>query len=164
MIFVGIDGGLNGAIVAINETGNILVRKTMPIVKGKGRSEYDIPEIIKIFKELKATNVELIAGLEKAQVSPIISKNSAFSMGYCNGMFQGILSALNISYMVFRAIDWQKDILQGINGTDTKQRSIMWCKRRYPEQDWRATSRSINDHDGLCDATGIANYVQRKTK
>jgi hypothetical protein len=162
VIYIGIDGGLNGAIVCINETGNILVKRIMPIIKGKGRSEYDIPEIIKIFNELKSTNIELIAGLEKAQVSPIISKNSAFSMGYCNGMFQGILSALNIPFRIFRAAEWQKEILAGINGTDTKMRSIMWCERRFSNESWKATGRCINDSDGLTDACCIAFYTKLK--
>lgn len=164
MIFVGVDGGLSGGIIVLDNDGNIIKKIVMPVIKGKeSKTQYDIQAIKNILVALKNSNADtIVAGLEKAQVSHIGGKSSMFSKGFCYGMFQGLLTATEISYQIFRPQDWQKQVLAGIPGTDTKQRSIMWCKMKYPAEDWRATQRSINDHDGLCDACCIANYVRAK--
>jgi hypothetical protein len=163
MIFVGIDNGLNGAIVAIDSDAKVLHRIKMPVLKGKkARTEYDIPLIRDSLLAMQKQYGDMLVGLEKAQVTPVAGKNAAFGMGYCYGMMQGLLTAMAIPFQVFRAQDWQKEVLMGINGDDTKQRSIIYCKRKYPLVDWRATERSINDHDGLTDACCIANYVRMK--
>lgn len=167
-IYVGIDNGLDGAIVAIDDAGKIVVRHTMPVIKGaKSRREYDMQQITTMLSNIQqfafsSGQLPVVVGLEKAQVTHIAGKNSCFMMGYCYGMMQGILNSMKISYVVFRAVDWQKEIFNGMSGTDTKQKSIIYAKRKYPEQDWRKSDRSTNEHDGLTDALCIANYLKIK--
>jgi len=164
MISIGIDNGLIGSIVAIDKNNDIVNKYTMPIIKGKGsRKEYDIPAIIAIFKTIieysNMVNDNIIVILEKAQVSPIAGKNSCFMMGYCFGMMQGILSSLNMPFKIVHAKTWQKEVLRDINGTDTKQRSILFCKRMFPLEGW-TVGKSKKEHDGLTDATCIAYFGQ----
>lgn len=156
MIFLGIDNGLKGAIVAIKDN-KIILERTMPIIKGD-RNEYDMREIINILLEQKSRGDSLLAILEKAQITPVAGKNSCFSMGFCFGMMQGILTALEIPYKVVHAKTWQKEVLRDINGSDTKQRSILFCKRMFPKEDWRESDRCKKDHDGLCDAACLAYF------
>ena len=163
MMSVGIDNGLNGAIVVLDDNNKQIVHKfVMPIIKGtKSRKEYDIQQIVTIFKgiieDAKSINESIIVVLEKAQISPIAGKNSCFSMGYCFGMMQGILSSLKLSYKVVHAKTWQKEILRDMNGSDTKQRSIMFCKRMFPSEEWKIGKQS-KEHDGLTDATCMAYF------
>ena len=125
--------------------------------------EYDIQRIINILKTVKKDadkqNQKIFAVLEKTLILPISGRISIFSTGFCFGMFQGILSTLEIPYQVARPQDWQKEILRGMNLKDTKQMSILWCKRKYPSEKWTATDRSTKDHDGLCDAVCMAHYA-----
>jgi hypothetical protein len=156
MIYVGIDNGLMGGLVAIQDS-KIIFKQQMPIIKGD-RSEYDIQEIIKFFSAIKSLDTKMVVVLEKAQVSPIAGKNSCFGMGFCFGMMQGILTAMEISYKVVHAKTWQKKVLMDINGEDTKQRSVLFCKRMFPNEDWKISERSSKMHDGLTDATCMAYY------
>lgn len=165
MIFVGIDNGLAGGIVAIKE-GKILLKRVMPIIKGD-RNEYDIAEIINIFIELtgqKYPNDDILVILEKAQITPIAGKNSCFSMGYCFGMMQGLLTALNIPFRIVHAKTWQKEVLRDINGNDTKQRSIIFCQRMFPNEDFKATDKCTKVHDGLTDACCMAYFGENFRK
>jgi hypothetical protein len=166
MIYVGIDGGLKGAVVAIDSEGKLIYKMIMPVLKSSSsRTEYDIPVICNIFKnfivEYGLDNI--VVGLERAQITYLSGKNSCFGMGYYYGMLQGILTALGISYQVFRAVDWQKEILKGIAGDDPKQKSIIWCKRKYPNESFKATERCTKDHDGTTDALCIATYLKVKS-
>lgn len=165
MLFAGIDGGQNGAIVVIDNNNAIIYKTIMPVIKSnEARTEYDVSAIKNIFKNFVIEyGVEnIVAGIEKVQITPISGKNAVASMYFCYGLFQGVLSALGISYRVFRAKDWQKEILSGINGSDTKQRSIIFCKRKYPNESWKRTERCENDSDGLTDACCIANFLRLK--
>lgn len=157
MIFVGIDNGLMGGISAI-ENGELKLVKKMPVIKGgKGqRTQYDIQEIVETLRQLSCMG-KLSVVLEKAQVTPIAGKNSCFSMGFCMGMMQGILESMKIPYQLIPARQWQNEVLKGMAG-DTKAKSILWCKRRFPNQDWIMSPRSKKENDGLCDATCMAYY------
>jgi hypothetical protein len=55
---------------------------------------------------------------------------------------------------------WQKEIFKGLNAADTKQVSIMFCKRKYPSVDFGKYGKPFID--GLTDATCIALYGKRK--
>lgn len=156
---IGIDGGKKGAIVVLDNEGNIVQKWIMPMIKGK-KPEYDIVGISCIFDSLKKDNsLDLMKViLEQPLILPINGRIGVASTHFCYGIFQGILTAMNISYEVVRAKDWQKVVLRGLNLKDTKQASIMWCKRKYPKVDFRATERSKKDSDGICDATCMAYY------
>ncbi len=165
MVYIGIDNGLDGGIVVLDKHNNILLKQTMPTIKGKGsKREYDIVEIVKVLNHCKQLAEEhgspANVVLEKAFVIPISGKKALFTTGLCYGMFQGILSSLKLPYEVVAPKSWQKEIFLGMMGKDAKQKSIVWCKRKFPETDWRATERCKKDHDGLCDATCMAYYAK----
>lgn len=157
MIFVGVDGGKKGGIVVLSDKGNIIMQSIMPIHKGK-KAEYDIAGISDIFKRLKEEHSKVNVFLEKALILPVSGRISIASTSFCNGVIQGVLTALNISYQIISSKEWQKEVLKGLNQTDTKQASIMFCQRKFPDADFRATTRAVKVSDGLTDATCIAYY------
>jgi hypothetical protein len=52
-------------------------------------------------------------------------------------------------------------MLEGTQGDDTKQRSIIAAKRLFPEVSLRRTERSRKDDDGISDAILLAEYGRR---
>jgi Holliday junction resolvasome RuvABC endonuclease subunit len=160
MLIIGIDNGLKGGIVVIDNNQKIIKKYIMPIIQGE-RNVYDISEIVKIFNEIKYLcefkKVNCIAILEKAHARFVSGKAQCFSTGYCYGVIQGILSSFNIPYKIVSPQQWQKYILKDTNG-DTKQQSILYVTKLYPNENWKESDRCKKYHDGLTDACCLALY------
>lgn len=156
ILFVGIDNGLSGGIVVINEKQEVIQTHVMPVIKSESTT-FDIVAISKIFDNLKQLGYPIFVTLEKAHVRPIQGIRSAFTTGYCFGMFQGLLSAYGISYEVANPSIWMKKVFEGNNTTD-KKASIQWVLKKWPQGKWKQSERSTKYHDGLTDAAAIAYY------
>lgn len=159
--FLGIDGGLGGAIALLRDD-SIIKKWITPIYDSGEKREYDMRKILDILLEAAITaqhnDEKILYLLEKAQPTPIGGKMQMFSLGFSFGMFQGILISLRVPFQIVRARDWQKEVLRGLSASDTKEASILFASRRWPSEDWRATPRCKNLHDGLTDAANIAYY------
>lgn len=161
-VFVGIDNGLNGGIVVIDDCQVVLYKWVMPTIKVKGKNEYDVNEVVDIFVRLKSKHdSNIYVALEQAHVRPVSGKRACFTTGGGYYLIKGILSCLSISYEIVPPRKWQKELLSGL-GTDTKQASILYCKQKWPSVDWSPTERSTKAHDGLCDAGCLAIYSFRR--
>ena len=153
MLYVGIDNGLSGGIVGINEHQKVAFKYIMPTIKSSGKTEYNVQEIDNIFKchLMDICNVKVV--LEKAHTRPVQGIRSAFTTGFGFGLMQGLLESNKISYEIVSPQEWMKEL--GINSKDEKG-SIKYCQRMFPQEDFRATDRCKIQHDGLTDATCIA--------
>lgn len=160
MWYIGIDNGLNGGIVCIDNEQKIVWKKTMPVIKDKGKTEYSIYEIIKLFEEVVVPE-KVKVHLEKAYVRPISGKRACFMNGYGYGLIQGILESLNLSYEIVTPQTWMKNL--EINSKNGKG-SILFCQRKWPKEKWCATERSKKPHDGLTDAACLALYCYRMNR
>jgi len=158
MLYVGIDNGLNGGIVVINEKQEVVLKIVMPTIKCKGKTEYDVNSITELFDDWFGTNV-CFAVLEKAHVRPISGKRACFMNGFGYGLLQGLLN--NISYEIISPQVWMKEL--GINSKDEKG-SIKYCLKKYPKERWTATERCKKYHDGLTDAACMAVYCYRRNR
>ena len=162
-VYVGIDGGLKGGIVVLTDRCEVLRKWIMPIINGD-KVEFDIVTLNKIFDEIKLLYGDsIIIGLEKAHTRPVQGIRAAFTTGYCLGLFQGVLTSKGLGYEVINPSVWMKKIFVGIN-SDDKKVSVMYCQRKWPSIDWRATERSSKIFDGLTDAACIAYYMYLKDK
>jgi|SRR3989304_287274 len=164
-LYIGVDGGLGGGLVAINDKQDVVFNHTMPVIRGK-KTEFDIQNIFNNIKSIinLANNEKIFVSLEKAHVRPISGKRACFMTGYGFGLIQGILGGLNVSYEIVDPKVWQKDIFVGMTYEDTKQASISFCKKKWPNISWTATERSIKAHDGMTDAACIALYCYRRNR
>ena len=157
-LYLAIDNGFEGAIVSLRND-KILHKYLMPILNStKTKREYDFQEIARIFREVKRDYKDIFVVLEKAMIIPISGRNSVASTHLCFGMFQGILSALKIPYIIVHPKVWQKRIFQGLNRKDSKLASITYATRIFPDEDFKKTSRCKKLHDGLTDAVCMAKY------
>jgi len=161
--YLGIDVGLNGGIVVIDETQKIIYKKIIPTIKSKGHTEYNVNEIVDMFERL---NGSLISScwhviLEKEHARPISGKRASFMLGFGYGLMQGILESLHISYEIVSPQDWMKEL--NINSKDEKG-SIKYCQRMFPKEDFKATDRCTVIHDGLTDSCAMAVCCLRRNK
>lgn len=157
-IFLGIDCGLQGGIAVFGDTVEIY---SIPIVTEKKeksiKRKYDIKAIKDIFLKYWSTKESIHVFIEKTQAFPGQGGVSMWSIGFGDGMYQGILTALQIPYEVVHPKKWQKEF--SISGK-TKSLSFEVANRLYPHL--KLTTERGKILDGLCDALLIAEYGKRK--
>jgi|WetSurMetagenome_2_1015567.scaffolds.fasta_scaffold292108_2 hypothetical protein len=164
--YCGIDNGLKGGIAIIDEKQDIIFKTPMYIISGKDGDYYDIPRIKSLLGKYPP---DIKIALERAFVKLVkiggkwaASPKAMFTNGTNYGIIQGLLTGMGLSYEIIDPKIWQKKLFEGMPHDDTKQASIMYCKRKYPNIDFRASERCINDHDGITDAVCLANFLSLK--
>lgn len=163
MIYVGIDGGLHGAVCVLNEFGEVEQVFDMPILKLK-KDEFDIQGIISIFEKIKILSKgdKIVVALEKAHVRPVQGIRAAFTTGYGLGILEGVLSCMNLSYEIVNPVTWQKIVFEGNYNKEIKKYSTIWAVRKSPEIDWKDGSKNIKD--GRTDSYAISYFLYLKNK
>ncbi len=158
-IFIGIDPGLDGALVAIDGCGLVVCIKDTPTVsvkKGKGQKRvYVDGDMVGVLEVLNSHNHVVMVGIENVHAMPKQGVTSMFSMGYGFGLWSGILSALKLPYERIEPVVWKKTI-GGLVGED-KGQSIIIARRLFPG----ASLDRKKDH-GRADALLIAECMRRK--
>lgn len=153
-LVIGIDGGLNGALCVMHDN-KIIEKMVMPTVQlTASKNEYDYHAIVEILQKYPDADVVL----EKAHAMPMLGTVQAFRFGLCYGAMIGILVSLKMRYHIVHAKSWQGKLFKDQPSGNTKAASAIIAKRLFPAEDFRATSRSKNIHDGLTDCTLIAYY------
>lgn len=156
-LYIGIDNGLCGAIVGIDEEFKIVQKYLMPTVNsGKGK-EFDCAGINKLFRFL-AENFEIKAVLEASWPRQISGKRQCFKTGEGFGIMKMALAASGVQYIIVSPSKWMNKICEGITAKEKKQKSILFCKQMFPTSNFKASDRCKKDHDGLTDATCMAAY------
>lgn len=174
MISIGIDGGKKGAIVSMDCYYGYVKISPMPLITStKGRDEYDVGGIVSFLKHCKALKLpsgaptppgSIFVTLERAVPMPPRMPGGSlaqFNRGVQRG-FEWLLMALEIPFTAVPAQTWQKEMLVGTPGTDTKQRSILAAQRLFPSVDLRRTERSKKPDHNFADALLLAEYGRRK--
>lgn len=157
--FLGIDNGLQGAVVRIGRLGLLTYYDdyTVKVKKGKSRKiVYDLSKIEGIVSNLPPC----VAFLEKAQAFPNQGSVSNFSTGFGFALWQMALTIKKIPFQIISPKEWQKEF--GIVGSkgDTKNQAYIIAKRLYPYAVLKTERNRILD--GRCDALLMAEYGRRK--
>lgn len=140
MIYMGIDPGKRGA-VACEIDGCWEWRKWTD----------SLPDMVEYLSGIKGHG-QIFCAIEKAGVrqGQGLVSSSKFMWNY--GVWQGMLSALFIPYIIVTPQKWQSQVLDS-NGGTTKERSIDMCSRLY--------GLSLKkSEDGVADAINIARYAK----
>lgn len=159
MIHLGIDPGKTGGIVALEDHGGVLWAQAMPVVVGRGRSEYDLRALVNRLPLIGQTR----ATMERGQPMPASMGGGVanFQRGYGRGIFEGIFAALQIPYTLASPRQWQTEMLRGIEGSDTKQRALIACGRLWPSISL-VLEGCRKPHQGIADAMLIAEWGRRQ--
>lgn len=162
MIFVGVDPGKDGGIVMLDADANIVEKHKIPLLKsGKGKNEYDIPEIVHIVRTFGS---ESVFTLEKSQPMPMSGISAQFHRGFSSGVWQGIFVSLGVRYQLVGPLRWQRAMLTDVNTEDPKQASVLVANRYWPKEDWRRSEKARVPDNGLTDAALIGMYGMRVWK
>lgn len=159
MLICGIDPGLKGGITIIDHDGKMVEMIVMPIVA----NETDAHGVAKFLKKYD-TAIGWIF-IEHAQSMPKQSVSAMFNYGTSFGKLIGVSAALGIRYMLVKPQRWQEQMLLGTDTSlDTKKRGFLACTRIFPGSSFQVCEGRANAakfHDGLTDATLIAEYGRR---
>lgn len=177
MLIIGIDVGKNGAMVVMNSKGSLLYKTLFPKIK----NEYDLNEFANIVRYIKSKAKNgIICYIEKIHAIQGSAAGATFSFGESFMMPKAIMAALEIPYVLVPPQTWQEVIFDGITKirkqstgktksgkpklgrVDTKAMALIAFKQLYPKLNGLATERSKEPHDGIVDATHIAEYGRRK--
>lgn len=169
MYIVGIDPGLHGAIVGIyhqpyykENEGKVRFIDDMPTVsirKGKKtKSEYDVKALRDLIMTFCGSGY--IVFIEKTQTLPHGMRSQAsYGLGYCQGLFEGMLTLRNIKYELVSPKDWQKHFGITKNKGNSKAQSYKIASHLFPEA--VLTGPRGGKLDGRSDALLIAEWGRR---
>lgn len=151
MIYIGIDPGAKGALVAI-KNGKVFYKS----VFSKDIYRHVVSSCSKIDKT--------VAVVEKVHAMPSQGVTSMFSFGENFGWIQGLLDAYGIPFVLVPPQTWKKKYgLIADKGTDKKvikQNSIERAKTLFPGVSLLASSRCKVESDGLAEALLIADFCR----
>lgn len=144
MNILGLDNGLSGCL-AFYDCAELMLYDT-PVFDGDKKT-LDLQRI-KALLELEQPDV---AYIEKLTPLPKISGVSGFSMGVSEGAFLGLLTALNIPYVMVRPAVWKKFF----NCPADKDAARKRASELLPQfsHNW-----PLKKHDGRAEASLIALY------
>lgn len=171
IISVGIDNGLNGAVVAIDEGFKVLGWWDCPISEsttkksGKPRTHREfsprgmkdiLEEIVGVWP--RGAKCPVRVWLEVAQAMPKQGLSSTFKTGKGAGLWEGIVVGMGLSYDVVHPRTWTKVALADVPRGDPKQRSFIKCQRLFPDIPLTKPNGRVLSMDGRSDASLIAYY------
>ena len=155
-ILIGIDPGLSGAVAAIN-AGSLEPLEVVdtPVITSEGKRLYDIGGMADVIRHMSLFG-DAVVILEQAQAMPGQGVLSTFSTGRGFGIWEGVLSALDVPYRTVRPSVWTKKVLAGTPG-EGKARSIQFALRMFPGAEITPKG-SHKPRDGRADALCLAYY------
>ena len=147
---LGVDPGLNGGMVLINESKEVLAKTTFPKSNG-------VLNCIEISTWLKDKCIDHVY-LEHVHALPLVGAGSSFKFGMVFGQIRAILSLSGRGYTLVSPRRWQTIIGANLKHLRPKERALLKAQELFEKYDLRKSPRSKVWHDGLVDAALIAYY------
>lgn len=124
-IFIGIDPGASGAIAAIYPDGNSFTVEYDSLIKSR--------DILRCLKN-KTVKILCVVELVGGYIGTPQPGSRMFSFGRNFGNWEGLLSALQIQYILIRPQEWQKSIqgLSGLKGPERKRALRDYAAQQFP--------------------------------
>ena len=169
-VIIGADPGKAGAFAFISEDGTPLeLHETPVITSAKGKPEYDERAI----RQLLLHVGDALVAYEALQTLPprMGGGIANFQRGLAVGLLRGLCAGLALRSVAYRPQAWQKEMLAGAIGEDTKQRSLIVAGRLFPGVCLVCLQvggthgdhgRKTKPRDGAADALLIAEYARRR--
>lgn len=158
-LMVGVDPGKQGGIAEIERGVPALL--AMPLVPArKGVGDYDLGAIARLVEGWRERHAFVTVERLDALPPRLGGSKANHARGQALG-WAWALSAAGVAFQLVRPQTWQRVMLAGVAGSDTKQRAIIAAQRLFPGVDLRQTPRCRVAHDGYADALLLASYGQR---
>lgn len=162
MIYLGIDPGLTGAMVALNRHGEVVFAKHFEPNVEKQFDAHLFSDWITELRCIDAATNRILAAVEKVHAFPGQGVSSTFKFGCTYGKILGVLAAKLIPYELISPVEWCGVMLAGEDKEQGKNRARLVAQRLFPEVNLKVKKRAIMPHSGLADAILIAEYLRRK--
>ncbi len=176
-MYIGIDPGIKGAISVLDSEGRLLESNIFPTVKeksktGRNMSRTDINGLSRLFHRL-AQNPPYRIMIEKPILMPGQNVSSTFNNGKSHGI---VLTLLEVHFPdtqvdTVSCKDWQDDLIDNRTIIESKIRrdrrkqlkldSIAKAIELFPDADFKKSSKSKIDSDGMTDSALIAYYCYK---
>lgn len=162
-IYIGIDNGLSGAVVSINQDTTLTSYADTPTIdmkKGKGKKqEFVVREMRKCLVDIITnTSAEIWVILEAAQAMPKQGLSSTFTTGRGAGLWEGLVVGLDLKYDIIHPKTWTKTVLHDLPAGDPKRRSMIKSQRIFPNLPLTKPNGTVLSMDGRSDAALLAYY------
>jgi hypothetical protein len=164
MIYLGIDNGLTGALVALSDVSSVApIRMDIMPVRKKAKGNEVNGELVLAFIESLHCDVRC----DLTVILEIPGKHSPGAQALCSmwdsfGVLRAICEVKGIRHHRITPQQWQKVMLPGCEKGNTKPFALSVARRLWPSESWLATPRSSTPHSGLIDAALIAEYARTK--
>lgn len=158
MIYIGIDNGLSGALVALSDhPGPPIAVLVMPRTKWRKRNEVDIITVHIWLSDVTGGN---LSNAEYLIEEPNNSRtaSTAYSVASSFHSFRGFFNAKCLPFTRITPQSWQRAMLGKVPTGETKIAALKKAQEIWPSESWRASRRCTKPHAGLVDASLIAEY------
>lgn len=159
MIYLGIDNGVSGGLVALSDASQIVAMLPMPCQKARKGNEIEIKAVWDWIDALDARE-KITTIIEEPGGSK--SSKAATSMAGSFHSLRCLCVLKNLRWHRVTPQSWQKEMLQGCKAGETKPRALAEARQLWPGESFLASPRCKVAHDGLIDAALIAEYARRK--
>jgi len=150
--FIGIDPGTTGAVVILNERGDVEVASLMPIRRVGKRNEVDAAKLA----QMVASDIDSRAAVESVTAFGM-GRTSAFTFGKNLGSVHAVLDVLGIPTMRVLPRLWQEVFWCKGDVEDTKAAAVGCVSQGWPSL---AKSLKLKKNQGIADATLIAEWLR----
>ena len=164
MIYLGIDNGLTGGLVALSDVAGVapIFLHVMPTRNKSKGNEVNADLVLACIESLHCdVRTDLTVILETP------GKHSPGAQALCSmwdsfGVLRAICEVKGIRHHRITPQTWQKVMLPGCEKGNTKPFALSVARRLWPAETWLASPRCTTPHDGLIDAALIAEYGRIK--
>ena len=155
-IIIGIDNGLNGALVALSDHPGPPIHFAVMPTRGKSKGNEVNAELVWCF--LDSWDRDCITVILETPGKHSPGAQALCSMWDSYGAIRGVLESRGIRHVRITPQAWQKVMLPGCAKGDTKPAALAKARQLWPGEDWLASPRCTKPHDGMIDAALIAEY------
>jgi len=162
VIYIGIDNGLTGALVALSTLpGPPLDMLTMPTRNKAKGNEVDAYRTMLWLSSVCNGDFNRITVILETPGKHSPGAQALCSMWDSYGAIRSVLECKAIRHHRIAPQKWQKFLLTGCVKGDTKPAALAMAQRIWPTESWLASTRCKVPHSGLIDAALIAEYGRR---
>jgi hypothetical protein len=165
-VFCGIDPGLQGAVAAIDDKGNVLFLEDTPVIRvmrGKRRRhEYCEPDMAMQLRFIaqSANGDGVLVTVENVHSMPKQGVASSFSFGVGYGIWRGIIAALALPCERVEPAVWKRAVGLAKSG---KGAAVSLARRRFPTAAIGELFRGrMSYRDGRAEALLIAEFARHR--
>lgn len=152
--FIGIDPGVEGAVVCLGRQSQLIAVHDMPVIKNGNRRELLVRELANILKGYfeQYGSKKVFVTLEKHTPRPGQGVSSQCKLAKMCGVIEGIVASCGVSYQIAHPRTWAK-VMRDVEGKDVKTKAMLAAGRRWSDLDL-----SKKKHHNRADAALLAEY------